>query len=399
MDGSADLQIKLPAANGRMEMYRLHGPRQFVTATSPAQLTRVAYSAGHVVADPLAAINPTLDCAVDWDATIAYRQYLWRMGLGVAEAMDTAQRGMGMDWPQSLELIRRSTDAAKDIPGALLASGCGTDQLAPEDAHSIDDVIRAYEEQMAAIEAVGGRLILMASRALAKVARGPADYEKVYDRILRQAKQPVILHWLGDMFDPALKGYWGSNNVNQAVDTVLGVMAVNTSKVDGIKMSLLDKDIEIAVRRRLPGGVRMYTGDDFNYAELIAGDEIGDSPNRRHSDALLGIFDAIAPAASAALLALAQNDRAKFDAILAPTVPLSRHMFGAPTRFYKTGVVFMAWLNGHQSHFTMVGGQQNTRSLSHFVELFRLADAAGLLLKPELAVARMKTLLALHGVF
>lgn len=401
MDGSADLQIKLPAGNGRMEMYRLQGPRQFVTATSPAQLTRVAYSAAHVVADPLAAINPSLDCAVDWDATIAYRQYLWRMGLGVAEAMDTAQRGMGMDWPASLELIRRSTDAAKDIPGALLASGCGTDQLAPEDARSVDDVIRAYEEQMAAIEAVGGRLILMASRALAKVARSPADYEKVYDRVLRQAKQPVILHWLGDMFDPALKGYWGATDTQQAVEIALGIINAHASKVDGIKMSLLDKDIEIAVRRRLPSGVRMYTGDDFNYVELIAGDEIGDeinkSANHRHSDALLGIFDAIAPAASAALLALAQDDRTKFDAILAPTVPLSRHMFGAPTRFYKTGVVFMAWLNGHQTHFTMVGGQQSTRSLPHLVELFRLADTAGLLQTPELAVARMRSLMAMHG--
>ena len=398
MDGSADLLIKLPAANGRMENYRLQGPQQFVTATSPAQLTRVAYSAAHVVADPLAAINPSLDCAVDWDATIAYRQYLWRMGLGVAEAMDTAQRGMGMDWPQSLELIRRSTDAARDIPGALLASGCGTDQLASEDTRSIDDVIRAYEEQMAAIEAVGGRLILMASRALARIARGPADYEKVYDRILRQARQPVVIHWLGDAFDPALKGYWGATDPTAAVDTALGVITANAAKVDGIKISLLDKDIEIAMRRRLPPGVRMYTGDDFNYAELIAGDEIGESPNRRHSDALLGIFDAIAPAASAALLALAQNDRKKFDDILEPTVPLSRHMFSAPTRFYKTGVVFMAWLNGHQSHFTMVGGQQSARSLPHLVELFRLADAAGLLQKPELAVARMKTMLAMSGV-
>ena len=399
MDGSTDLTIKLPAGNGCMENYRLHGPRQFVTATSPALLTRVAYSAAHVVADPLAAIDPSLDCAVDWDATIAYRQYLWRMGLGVAEAMDTAQRGMGMDWPQSLELIRRSTDAAKDIPGALLASGCGTDQLAPEDARSIDDVIRAYEEQMAAIEAVGGRLILMASRALARIARGPADYEKVYDRVLRQAREPVIIHWLGDAFDPALKGYWGTTDPAAAVDTALGVIAAHAAKVDGIKISLLDDHIEIAMRRRLPPGVRMYTGDDFNYAALIAGDEIGDSPNRRHSDALLGIFDAIAPAASAALLALAQNDRAKFEEILAPTMPLSRHMFGAPTRVYKTGVVFMAWLNGHQAHFTMVGGQQSARSLPHFVELFRLADAAGLLQKPELAVARMKTVLAIHGIY
>ena len=398
MNGRPDLQIRLPDAAGRITPYRLHGPATFATATSPAQLTRIAYSAAHVVADPRADIDPWLGCAVDWDATLAYRRHLWNLGLGVAEAMDTAQRGMGMDWPASLELIRRSVDAAKDFPGALLASGCGTDQLAPEDAKTIDDVIRAYEEQVEAIEAAGGRIVLMASRALAKVARGPADYEKVYDRILRQAKQPMILHWLGDMFDPALKGYWGSTDNAQAVETALGVIKANAAKVDGIKMSLLDKDIEIAVRRRLPAGVRMYTGDDFNYAELIAGDEIGDSDNQRHSDALLGIFDAIAPAASAALLALAQNDRAKFDAILVPTVPLSRHIFRAPTRFYKTGVVFMAWLNGHQEHFTMVGGQQSARSLMHFVELFRLADAAGLLQKPELAVARMNTLLALHGI-
>lgn len=398
MDGSTSPEIRLPAADGRTELFRLRGPRSYTTATSPAQLTRIAYSAAHVVADPRARIDPWLDCAVDWDATLAYRRTLWSLGLGVAEAMDTAQRGMGMDWPQSLELIRRSVDAAKDFPGALIASGCGTDQLSPEDARSVDDVIRAYEEQMAAIEAAGGRLILMASRALAKVARGPGDYEKVYDRLLRQARQPVILHWLGEMFDPALAGYWGSGDVQSAVDTALGVMGANAAKVDGIKMSLLDKDIEIAVRRRLPEGVRMYTGDDFNYAELIAGDEIGDNPMHRHSDALLGIFDAIAPAASAALLALANHDRAQFDAILAPTVPLSRHIFRAPTRFYKTGVVFMAWLNGHQDHFTMIGGQQSARSLMHFVELFKLADAAGLLLKPELAVARMKTLLTVYGV-
>jgi hypothetical protein len=397
MDGSTSTEIRLPTADGGTKTYRLCGPRSYITASSPAQLTRIAYSAAHVVADPRAGVDPWLDCAVDWDATLAYRRHLWSLGLGVAEAMDTAQRGMGMGWPASLQLIRRSVDAAKDVPGALIASGCGTDQLAPEDARCLDDVIRAYEEQMEAVEAAGGRLILMASRALAKVARGPGDYEKVYDRLLRQAREPVILHWLGEMFDPALAGYWGSGDVQSAVDTALGVMAANAAKVDGIKMSLLDKDIEIAVRRRLPAGVRMYTGDDFNYAELIAGDEIGDHPNHRHSDALLGIFDAIAPAASAALLALAQHNRAQFDAILAPTVPLSRHIFRAPTRFYKTGVVFMAWLNGHQQHFTMVGGQQSARSLMHFVELFKLADAAGLLLKPDLAVARMNTLLALHG--
>jgi hypothetical protein len=279
-----------------------------------------------------------------------------------------------------------------------MASGCGTDQLAVEDAQTIDDVIRAYEEQMAAIERAGGKLILMASRALVRVARSPADYEKVYDRLLRQAREPVILHWLGGMFDPALEGYWGSLELPGAINTALGVINANASKVDGIKMSLLDKDIEIAMRRRLPAGVRMYTGDDFNYAELIAGDGAGTLPNHGHSDALLGIFDTIAPAASAALAKLAQGDTAAFHRILDPTVPLSRHIFQAPTWHYKTSVVFMAWLNGHQDHFVMVGGQQSARSLMHFVELFRLADAAGLLLKPELAVARMKTLLKLHGL-
>jgi len=392
------MKITLPQADGRLTPWTLRGPGAFTPAAPGTALNRIAFSAAHVVADPRAAIDPWLQCAVDWDATIAYRRRLWRMGLGVAEAMDTAQRGMGLDWPTSLELIGRSIAAARDVPGAFLASGCGTDHLAPEAAKSVDDVIRAYEEQMAAIEKLGGRLILMASRALARVATGPADYERVYDRILRQAREPVILHWLGDMFDPALAGYWGSLDVPTAMDTALGVIAANPAKVDGIKISLLDKDHEIAMRRRLPDGVRMYTGDDFNYAELIAGDGIGASPTQQHSDALLGIFDAIAPAASAALAALAAGDAERFHAILAPTVPLSRHIFKAPTRFYKTGVVFMAWLNGHQDHFTMVGGQQSTRSLLHFAELFRLADAAGLIEQPELAVRRMKTLLALHGV-
>jgi hypothetical protein len=312
--------------------------------------------------------------------------------------MDTAQRGMGLDWPTSLELIRRSLDAAKDVPGALVASGCGTDHLVLENVKTVDEVIAGYEEQMAAIEKLGGKLIVMASRALARVAKSPADYERVYDRILSQAKQPVVLHWLGDMFDPALKGYWGDNDPDKAMDTALAVIAAHPDKVDGIKISLLDKDKEIAMRRRLPPGVRMYTGDDFNYAELIAGDGFGAEKTHGQSDALLGIFDAIAPAASAALGELAQGNLQKFHDILGPTVPLSRHIFAAPTRFYKTGVVFMAWLNGHQSHFTMVGGQQSTRSLQHFAELFRLADAANLLEQPELAVRRMGTLLALHGV-
>ena len=398
------LTLPLPDLQGRLQTYALSGSTPVQPAGQPA-FNRIAYSAAHVVADPRAAIDPWLQCAVDWDATIAYRRRLWSLGLGVAEAMDTAQRGMGLDWPTSLELIRRSLDAAKDMPGALVASGCGTDHLVLEDVKSIDDVIRGYEQQMEAIEKLGGKLIVMASRALARVAKGPADYEKVYDRILTQAKQPVVLHWLGDMFDPALAGYWGTRDLDNAMDTALAIITAHADKVDGIKISLLDKDKEIAMRRRLPArggadgqGVRMYTGDDFNYAELIAGDGAGPARVHGQSDALLGIFDAIAPAASAALGELAKGNTQRFHDILGPTVPLSRHIFAAPTRFYKTGVVFMAWLNGHQSHFTMVGGQQSTRSLLHFAELFRLADAANLLEQPELAVRRMKTLLALHGV-
>src|SRR5450759_3396267 len=398
------LAFQLPNLAGALQTYALRGSTP-ATPVPGVKFNRIAYSAAHVVAQPLAAIDPWLQCAVDWDATIAYREHLWSLGLGVAEAMDTAQRGTGMDWPTSLELIGRSIDAARGVPGALIACGCGTDHLRLEDVKTVDEVIRGYEEQMAAIEALGGKLIIMASRALARVATSPADYERVYDHILSQARQPVLLHWLGDMFDPALKAYWGTEDVDQAMDTALSIITAHPAKVDGIKISLLDKDREIAMRRRLPAtggangnGVRMYTGDDFNYAELIAGDGFGNASVHGQSDALLGIFDAIAPAASAALGELAQGKVEKFHAILGPTVALSRHIFAAPTRYYKTGVVFMAWLNGHQSHFTLVGGQQSTRSLLHLCELFRLADAANMLEQPELAVHRMKTLLALHGI-
>ena len=393
--------LLLPTAQGTLAPYTLRGNTPARPAPGVA-FNRIAYSAAHVVADPLATVDPWLTAAIDWDTTIAYRRHLWSLGLGVAEAMDTAQRGMGLDWPTSLELIRRSLDAAKDFTAqggtALVASGCGTDHLDIDAVKTVDDVIRGYEEQMEAIEKLGGKLIVMASRALARVAKSPADYERVYDRVLSQAKQPVVLHWLGDMFDPALAGYWGTKDVDAAMDTALGIIAAHPAKVDGIKISLLDKEKEIAMRRRLAPGVRMYTGDDFNYAELIAGDGFGSELFHGQSDALLGIFDAIAPAASAALGALAAGNTERFHALLGPTVPLSRHIFQAPTRFYKTGVVFMAWLNGHQSHFTMVGGQQSTRSLVHFAELLRLADQADLLEQPELAVQRMGHLLALHGV-
>jgi hypothetical protein len=381
--------IRLPAKDGRVEDYATRPPRKFPKATKP--FNRVAYAAAHVVADPLADNDPWLTPAVDWETTLKFRAYLFSLGLAVAEAMDTAQRGMGLDWPTSLELIQRSVALAK-AEGGTVASGAGTDHLAPSPSLTIADVIAAYEEQCAAVEKAGGRIILMASRALAACAKSPDDYAKVYGRILSQVKEPVLIHWLGEMFDPALEGYWGDRDHGKAMETCLGILAANATKVDGIKISLLDKDKEIAMRRRLPKGVRMYTGDDFNYAELIAGDAEG------HSDALLGIFDAIAPAASAALGELARGAEKSFHEILAPTVPLSRHIFKAPTRFYKTGVVFMAYLNGLQEHFVMVGGQQSARSLLHLAELFRLADAAGLLADPDEACARMRRVLAVHGM-
>ncbi|EIG57640.1 dihydrodipicolinate synthase family protein [Bradyrhizobium sp. WSM1253] len=384
------LSLKLPKADRSIEAYRLAASRTF-PAKLEGPLNRIAFSAVHTVIDPFADNDPWLSAAVDWDKTIAFREHVWDLGLGVAEAMDTAQRGMGLDWPTSLELITRSVSAAKRR-NALVFSGAGTDHLAVEDAKNLDDVIRAYEEQISAVEKVGGRIILMASRALAKLGRNADDYAKVYDRVLSQVREPVIIHWLGDMFDPALTGYWGTNDLDKAMDIGVAIINGNAAKVDGVKVSLLDKQREIDMRRRLDKRIKMYTGDDFNYAELIAGDGQG------FSHALLGIFDAIAPAASYALSRLAAGDEAGFHDVLGPTVPLSRHIFRAPTRFYKTGVVFMAYLNGHQDHFTMVGGQESTRSTLHLAELFRLADKAGLLADPELATRRMKAVLSTRGI-
>jgi len=382
--------LKLPASGGTLTPYTTRPGKGFPAAKPP--FSRVAYAAAHVVPNALADNNPWLDISIDWDRTIAFRQHLWSLGMAVAEAMDTAQRGMGLDWKHALELIKRSVDAAKGTPGAIVASGAGTDHLEAAAGVTIDDVIRAYEEQCSAVEKAGGRIILMASRALVKAAKTPDDYLKVYSRILRQVKEPVIIHWLGEMFDPALGGYWGHTDHMKAMDVAVEMIAANAQRVGGVKVSLLDKDKEIAMRRRLPKGVRMYTGDDFNYAELIAGDKEG------YSDALLGIFDPIAPAAAAALGALTHGDEKTFHDILGPTVPLSRHIFKAPTRFYKTGVVFLAYLNGFQDHFTMLGGQESTRSTLHLAELFRLADAAGLLSDPEKASARMRLVMATRGV-
>jgi hypothetical protein len=384
--------ISLPTKDRKFAPYTTGEPIAFPSKSEIQSFNRVAFAAAHVVADPLADNNPWLDASIDWDKTIAFREYLWDLGLGVAESMDTAQRGMGLSWSDARELIRRALEAAKSRKGVKIACGVGTDHISPGPEVTVDDVIRAYEEQIEAVEAMGGKLIVMASRALARAAKSPADYKRVYDRILRQVKEPVILHWLGEMFDPALAGYWGSQDHMAAMDTCVEIIEANAAKVDGVKISLLSKEKEIVMRRRLPAGVRMYTGDDFNYAELIAGDEEG------YSDALLGIFDAIAPAASAGLARLARNDIQGFHGILEPTVPLSRHIFKDPTRFYKTGVVFLAWLNGLQDHFLMIGGQESARSLLHLAELFRLADKARVLHDPDRAAARMTKLLAVHGM-
>ncbi|MFC9477582.1 dihydrodipicolinate synthase family protein [Streptomyces griseus] len=358
-------------------------------ATAPA--SRTVFSAAHVVADPYADIAPGDPAAVDWESTLAFRRHLWAHGLGVAEAMDTAQRGMGLDWAGAAELIRRSAAEAKAV-GGRIACGVGTDQL-PDDgaAPTLAEVRAAYEEQLALAEEHGVQPILMASRALARAASGPEDYLATYAHLLRQASEPVILHWLGPMFDPALEGYWGSSDLDAATDTFLKVIAEHPDKVDGIKISLLDAAREIDVRRRLPGGVRCYTGDDFNYPELIAGDERG------FSHALLGIFDPLGPLAAHAVRVLDTGDVDGFRALLDPTVELSRHLFKRPTRFYKTGVVFLAWLAGHQDHFTMVGGLQSARSLPHLAKAYELADRLGLFPDPELAEHRMRALLAVHG--
>ncbi|PLT29391.1 dihydrodipicolinate synthase family protein [Peribacillus deserti] len=353
--------------------------------------SRIAFSAAHVVADPLAATDPVSNSQIDWDSTLSYRRHLWSHGFAVAEAMDTAQRGMGLSYEMAKELIKRSAAEARTVNGRI-ACGAGTDHLTPHPAVKLEDVEAAYEEQCAFVQDQNAQIILMASRALAQCAQGPEDYERIYGNILRQVSSPVILHWLGDMFDPSLSGYWGFKNLDNAMEVCLNVIWDNKDKVDGVKISLLDAEREIEMRRLLPKGIKMYTGDDFNYAELIQGDEKG------FSHALLGIFDAIAPAASAALHAMDDGDLARYNSLLEKTVPLSRHIFQKPTFSYKTGIVFMSYLNGHQSHFRMIGGAESARSIVHLSDLFTLADKAGLLSDPEQAAERMKLVLNLAGI-
>nr|WP_203613246.1 dihydrodipicolinate synthase family protein [Streptomyces rochei] len=380
----------MPDAHGTLRAYE---PRTDPLALGPgsAFTSRTVFSAAHVVADPYADTTPDSPAAVDWDATLAFRRHLWSHGLGVAEAMDTAQRGMGLDWAGAAELIRRSAAEARAC-GGRIACGVGTDQLTATAATTLAEVRAAYEEQLAVVEESGAQAILMASRALAATAKGPEDYLEVYGHLLRQAAEPVILHWLGPMFDPALEGYWGSSDLDAATGTFLEVIAAHPDKVDGIKVSLLDARREVDLRRRLPQGVRCYTGDDFHYPELIAGDEQG------FSHALLGIFDPLGPLAAEAVRVLDTGNTEGFRALLDPTVALSRHLFRAPTRYYKTGVVFLAWLAGHQDHFSMVGGLQSARSLPHLARAYELADGLGLFPDPKRAEERMQTLLSLYGV-
>jgi Protein of unknown function (DUF993) len=378
-------ELLLPVAGGSLERFTPGEPSSFERPTAPPS-SRVFYAAAHVVADPLAD-GDSAGAALDWEATLAYRRHLWSWGHGVAEAMDTAQRGMGLGWKEARELIGRSAAEARAC-GGRLAAGAGTDQLPAGRPASLSRIRDAYLEQCAFVEGEGCHAILMASRALAAAARGPDDYRAVLDPVLEQAREPVILHWLGEMFDPALAGYWGWNNLNGATDEVLRLIADHADKVEGVKVSLLDEAREIRVREALPEGVRLYTGDDFNYPALIEGG----------SDALLGIFDAIAPAASSAVQALDRGDSEHFRRVLEPTIPLAHKLFAAPTYHYKTGIVFLAWLNGHQSHFRMVAGAEGARTLVHLADLFRLADAAGLLADPPLAAERMRRLLAVSGV-
>ncbi|MFI6322219.1 dihydrodipicolinate synthase family protein [Nonomuraea sp. NPDC050556] len=378
--------------------YALREPVTWVKPEKPLE-SRIVYAAAHVVADPLGDNTPGSPAAVDWDATLRFRSHLWSYGFRVADAMDTAQRNMGLDWTATRELISRSAEAARAFgdPADLVACGAGTDH-APG-AGTLDAIASAYAEQISVVQEAGAGVIVMASRQLARAATGPLDYHQVYGKLFGVAERPVILHWLGEMFDPQLAGYWGSRDVAAATDSFLELIHAHASMVDGVKVSLLDADHEIALRAALPEGVKLYTGDDFNYPSLI----------RSGSHALLGIFDAIAPAAAAALQALdaaeaatSEADRARhlalYDEIFTPTVALSRKIFETPTFNYKTGIVFLAWLNGHQDAFSMVNGAQSARSITHLAEVFRLADAAGLLADPSLAVSRMKALLAVNGL-
>ncbi|WP_243064423.1 dihydrodipicolinate synthase family protein [Humibacter sp. RRB41] len=376
-----------------------------LTPATPLR-SRTAYAAAHVIPKPYAENVPGAPADLDWDATLAFRHHVWSQGLGVADAMDTAQRNMGLDAAATRELIARSAREAASVDGALVV-GVNTDHV-DDEVISIDAVIDAYVSQLEYTESTGAGVVLMASRHLARAAESAADYERVYDAVLSRANGPVILHWLGEAFDPALRGYFAGpdGDLNAATDTLLRIIENNLGTVSGVKMSLLDADAEIAVRARLPhvssgSGAVMFTGDDFNYVDLIRGDgtgPVGAEEPGHFSHALLGAFAGVAPVAARAIRALDDGDAGAYERILRPTEALSRHVFAAPTFYYKTGVAFLSWLNGHQESFTMVGGLHSARSLPHLSQIVRLANGSGALERPELAAARWSGLLALNGV-
>jgi len=381
-------RLAIPDSGGAWRTIELFEPRAWPEHPEPHR-ARVAFAAAHVVADPFGENVPGAPAVIDWDSTLAFRRNLFRYGLGVAEAMDTAQRNMGLDWTAVQELVRRSAAQAQQL-GARIASGAGTDHR--DELSCVQEVIDAYLEQIDFVQGTGSRVVVMASRQLARLAATADDYLRVYDVLLGQVREPVILHWLGEAFDPHLHGYWGSSDVSVATKTLLDLIHANAGVVDGVKVSLLSAEHEAGIRASLPDGVRLYTGDDFNYPALIRGD------GTRHSDALLGAFAAVAPAASAALTALDAGDLAGYDAEMARTLPLSRHIFAAPTYHYKTGIAFMSWLTGQQPGFTMVGGLQSARSIVHLSTLFALANEARLLPDPDLAAHRLGLWLASAGV-
>lgn len=357
-------------------------------------VSRVAYAAAHVVPKVHADNTPGQPADIDWDSTLAFRRNVYSWGLGVADAMDTAQRNMGLDAAATRELISRSAEVAREEGGSVVV-GVNTDHVA-ESHISLDQVIDAYKEQLHFTEEQGAGPVLMASRHLARVAENADDYRRVYREVLSSATVPVVLHWLGTAFDPELAGYFGADDWQTASAVLLDVIAENPDVVAGVKMSLLNAESEISVRERLPQGVRMFTGDDFNYVGLIGGDTVGQGDG--HSDALLGAFAAITPVASAAIQALDGGDPARYLEILGPTEELSRQVFAAPTFYYKTGVAFLAWLNGHQPAFQMVGGLHSARSLPHLSRIVELANASLALENPELARERWHGMLRLNGV-
>lgn len=397
------MTLTLLSDDGRTTRVPLADGATFAKPTEPLR-ARVAYAAAHVVPLVWADNTPGRPAAIDWDATLAFRRSVYSWGLGVADAMDTAQRNMGLDAAATRELIIRSAQVAREEGGSVVV-GVNTDHI-DDETITLAQVIDAYKEQLHVAEEHGAGPVLMASRHLARAAAGADDYRRVYRDVLASATVPVVLHWLGTAFDPALRGYFGSDDWRVAAGVLIEVIEENRDAVAGVKMSLLDADAEVWVRERLPDGVRMFTGDDFNYVGLIGGADTPDIPqplrdprsSRTHSDALLGAFAAITPVASAAIQALDAGDAATYARLLGPTEALSRHIFAAPTYYYKTGVAFLAWLNGHQPAFQMIGGLHSARSLPHLSRIVELANDARALERPELAAARWRDLLTLNGV-